>query len=214
MKNEPVRSTVASKAQQKGPESDNNWLVNYEPLGRLTQFGGASFAWRGQAPIVDRFWACVNKTPTCWLWTGTILSHGYGQIGLGHPHTHGSKRWRAHRFSWELHNGPIPAGMVVCHKCDVPACVNPAHLFIGTQADNVHDSANKGRKKAWGLQKLNADDVLVIRAQAARGLRQKDIAAAFGISHNHVSSIVNRKVWAHLDEPVVVHAPEDRWSWS
>jgi hypothetical protein len=197
VKNKPSASghtkTLATDAV-----SGNECLANYESVGRLTHFGGASAHWRGQASIVDRFWARVNKTPTCWLWTGTILSHGYGQISLGHPSTLGSKRWRAHRFSWELHNGPIADGLVVCHRCDVPACVNPAHLFLGTQAENVHDSSQKGRKNAWGLQKLNADDVLIIRSQAARGILHKDIAAAFSIARNTVTGIVHRKSWAHL----------------
>lgn len=188
--------------------SDNLCTVNYEPVGRTTHFGGASAAWRGQAPIVDRFWAKVNKDGLvpkhrpdlgpCWIWTGCVVAR-YGQISLGHPSTPGSKRWKAHRFSWELHNGPIlDPEMRVCHKCDNCLCVNPAHLTLQTQAWNVHDSAQKGRKNAWGLQKLNADDVRVIREQAARGLLQKDIAKAFGIARNTVSGIVNRKSWAHL----------------
>lgn len=185
--------------------SDNVWSVNYEPLGQITsagpdEFGGIRVAWRGQASIVDRFWRNVKKTDDCWLWTGTILSHGYGQISLGHPSTPGSKRWRTHRFSWELHHGPIPDGMVVCHACDVPACVNPAHLFLGTQAENVRDADRKRRRNAFGVQKLNEDDVRVIRAQAARGISRHDIAAAFSIAPNTVSQIVHRRTWGHVHD--------------
>lgn len=180
--------------------TDNECGVNYEPVGHPTEFRGRSVAWRGQASIVDRFWANVNKTATCWLWTGTVLSHGYGQISLGHPSTPGSKRWRAHRFSWELHHGAIPDGLVVRHRCDVVACVNPAHLELGTQKQNVHDGIHRGRRNAFGCQKLNPDDVRVIRAQAARGIPQKDIAKAFGVARNTVSQIVNRTTWAHLPD--------------
>lgn len=197
--------TPTAKTQGISTGSDNEWKVNYEPVGQTVEArrtGADAFprvSWRGQQSIVDRFWARVNKTETCWLWTGTILSHGYGQISLGHPSTPGSKRWRAHRFSWELHRGTIPDGLVVCHTCDNPICVRPDHLFLGTQADNVHDSSRKGRKNAWGVQKLNADDVRVIRHQAARGLLQKDIAKAFGVARNTISGIVRRHTWAHLD---------------
>ena len=185
--------------------SDKQCYANYETVGCSTEpvtpcadrVSLPRVAWRGQQPIVARFWARVRKTDACWWWTGTVSAR-YGQISLGHPSTPGAKRWRAHRFSWELHFGPIPDGLVVCHRCDNPLCVNPHHLFLGTQAENVHDSSRKGRKNAWGLQKLNADDVRVIRQQAARGLPQKAIARAFGIARNTVSGIVRRKSWAHL----------------
>lgn len=187
--------------------SDNEGCANYESVSHSTESAHVSAAsalslprvsWRGQAPIVDRFWAKVEKTDTCWFWRGTILSHGYGQISLGHPSTPGSKRWRTHRFSWELHHGPIPDGLVVCHRCDVPACVNPAHLFLGTQAENIRDADAKRRRHAFGRQKLNADDVRIIRLQAARGLSRLDIASAFSIAPITVTHIVHRRAWAHV----------------
>lgn len=187
--------------------SDNDCGVNNEPVGVVTCPGGGHISWRGQAPIVDRFWAKVNKAGPipahrqelgpCWVWTGCVVAR-YGQIGLGHPSTPGSKRWKTHRFSWELHHGPIPEHLRVCHGCDNCLCVNPAHLFLGTQKANVHDAIHKGRRNAFGRQKLNEDDVLVIRAQAARGIRHKDIAQAFGIARHSVTGIVNRKSWGHL----------------
>lgn len=76
----------------------------------------------------------------CWIWTGTRLSAGYGVI------RHEGKLVRAHRVSWEMNRGPIPEGKRVLHRCDVPFCVNPAHLFLGTQADNVSDMIAKGRE--------------------------------------------------------------------
>jgi hypothetical protein len=193
-----MRENDTRKMLAKSRASDNECGVTYEPVGHPTEFSGCSVAWRGQLGIVERFWLKVNKTATCWLWTGTILSHGYGQIALGHPSTPGSKRWRAHRFSWELHNGPVPDGLVVCHRCDVPACVNPEHLFLSTQKGNVHDAINKGRRNSYGIQKLNADDVRVIRQQASRGILHKDIASAFSIARNTVGQIVARKTWGHL----------------
>lgn len=88
-----------------------------------------------RAPIADRFWAKVEKTEGCWEWTGSKSRKGYGQFNEG----------RAHRVSWEMHNGPIPEGMFVCHHCDNPPCVRPDHLFIGDNAANMRDAFAKGR---------------------------------------------------------------------
>lgn len=200
--------------------SDSVCLVNCESVGRSTESVSGEcadsgvrgvrlprVAWRGQASIVDRFWAKVNKVgplhpllqTRCWQWTGCVVAR-YGQIGLGHPRTPGSKRWKAHRFSWELHRGPIPVGLTVLHQCDNCLCVNPEHLKLGTQRENVHDAIHKGRRNSFGHQKLNVEDVRIIRAQAARGFLHKDIAAAFSVAPSTVSQIVNRKTWAHLDQ--------------
>ena len=92
-------------------------------------------------PIAERFAENVMPEPNsgCWLWVGVVNFFGYGQLYIN------SRYHGAHRVSWELHQGQIPIGLFVCHKCDVPSCVNPNHLFVGTQLDNMRDAKNKGR---------------------------------------------------------------------
>jgi len=95
------------------------------------------------APAEERFWRQVQKdVDGCWLWTGRPVQ-GYGRF---RPSSRGTKIG-AHRYSWELHVGPIPDGLDVCHRCDVPLCIRPDHLFLGTHADNMADMVAKGRSR-------------------------------------------------------------------
>jgi hypothetical protein len=109
-------------------------------------------------PLADRFWAKVQKggIDDCWLWTASKDKAGYGQIGRGSKLVPGSRRpHKASRVAWELTFGPVPDGVMVCHRCDIPSCVNPAHLFLGTQADNLADMTRKGRRIAQNSLKTH-----------------------------------------------------------
>jgi len=134
----------------------------------------------------------------CWPWIGSKVTHGYGKFTIN------GNRISAHRFSYEYHIGPIPDGLVVRHRCDNPSCVNPHHLEIGTQADNMRDRDERGRRKppkgsSHGCAKLTEPDVIEIRRLYADGeLNQCEIAGIFNVNHRTVNHIVRRYSWRHL----------------
>lgn len=140
---------------------------------------------RRYGDVTTRFWTKVNKTDGCWLWTGALDTSKYGILLI-----HGTPR-TAHRVAWELINGPIPDGMCVCHHCDVRHCVNPAHLWLGTNADNVADKLRKGR----GASTLTPDDVRAIRSSTAS---DRELGLLFGIQTQNITLIRTRKAWKHV----------------
>ncbi len=153
----------------------------------------------------ERFEAKVDRSngpDRCWWWTASITGGGYGQIGRGRL---GDGNALSHRVAYELDVGPIPDGMQVLHRCDNKLCCNPAHLFLGTQLDNIHDMDAKGRDnrvgprgERAGLAKLTDAEVLEIRALYTANARQVDLAARFRVGQSTISSIVRRSTWAHI----------------
>lgn len=153
---------------------------------------------RKHRTLAERFWSRVDKSPRgCWLWAGPKNSHGYGHLGSG---GRGGANVMAHRLSWQMAFGDIPAGLYICHTCDVRLCVNPAHLFLGTQADNMQDAARKGRLpvgESRAAAKLTEEQVHDIRAREADGDPPAVLAAAFGVSRSALQRIVARQSWKH-----------------
>jgi hypothetical protein len=158
-------------------------------------------------PLDVRFWSKVDQgggPDACWPWTAKRRARGgYGQFRLD------GKIEGAHRIAFSLKNGPLPAGAQVLHRCDNPPCCNPAHLFLGTNLDNVEDKVAKGRQaggyktailgERHGMAKLTADDVREIRRMVAAGAMQKVVAEHFLIAGSAVSKIVARTSWRHVE---------------
>jgi hypothetical protein len=149
--------------------------------------------------VLERFEEKIAYCPMsgCWLWTASVDMYGYGRIRVD------GKSRKASRVSWELHRGPIPGDLHVCHHCDTPSCVNPDHLFLGTRSDNQRDCEIKGRRThARGEQsnkaKMTATKVLEARARSAAGEKTRQLARAYGISQPSMKAILRRKAWAHV----------------
>jgi hypothetical protein len=130
----------------------------------------------------------------CILWTGALTNGGYGQLTIGGKHK------SAHCHAWEQAFGPIPDGLWILHKCDVPNCINPEHLFLGTGTDNQNDCVNKGRKNILKGEKcpwtkLSESDVAFIRSAP---LTQRELAKIFDVSNSHICHIRTYKDWRHI----------------
>lgn len=146
-------------------------------------------------PLMERLMKRVEKGETCWVWTGSKNQTGYGMINV-----EGTPRL-VHRIVWRELFGVITPEQFVCHRCDNPSCVNPAHLFLGDYQINSDDKISKGRHR-WGLlrgekhggARLSREIVQAIRASAENGVV---LARRYGVSTSHVSDIRRGKVWKH-----------------
>lgn len=136
------------------------------------------------------FWSRVQQGDGCWEWTGKKTPKGYGCLSVRGGTT------RANRFAWEITNGKIPDGLVVCHKCDNPGCVRPDHLWIGTHADNIRDRDAKGRQRVGRNPhtKIEDADLPAVAEMLHGGMTRRQIAAKLGISYNTLKSAVRCRI--------------------
>jgi hypothetical protein len=177
-----------------GPEWDSDFcrLV----IGSTLHFKGFSMNSGKRKTLKERLLekAIVDAETKCWNWSAG-RKNKYGSICVGRLMK------SAHRVSYEIHCGPIPEGMYVCHLCDNMLCINPEHLFLGTPADNVIDMIRKGRKVIQrgadhGRAKLTEADIIAIRSETMA--TQQNLADKYGVTPQNISDIKTRKRWSHL----------------
>lgn len=156
----------------------------------------------------QRFWSRVNKDGPlhphhpdlgpCWLWTGMPTTAGYGEIGVD------GVLWMAHRYAYKLVHGRLYRALFACHSCDVPACVNPAHIFLGKQQDNMADCARKGRiarGERSAKAKLTAEQVRSLRhARCVDGMPYTCLAAQYGVTKATVRNAALGISWKQVTD--------------
>lgn len=154
----------------------------------------------GKGRKAEPFWdkVAIADPDECWLWQRAKSADGYGNHGTG------GKNYRAHRFAYELAYGPIPEGALICHACDNPLCVNPAHLFVGSYLDNATDRTKKGRSDSRQGEKnhnakLSESHVREIRDLYATGqYTQKALSEMYKVTPRIIYCVVHRETWEHL----------------
>jgi hypothetical protein len=195
-------------------ENRRQWVER----GRKPATGTGTDKPRRRPSAEDRFWPKVDKQGPivstklgpCWMWIASCFWDGYGIFGVVRT------SWKAHRFSWQLAHGAIPKGLHCLHRCDNRRCVNPAHLFLGTNTDNFRDKMKKGRQAtgarngarlhperlvrgdAHWCAKLSAEKVRSSRRLRAAGWRVTRIATKFGVTGATIHSVLRGKTWAHV----------------
>lgn len=139
----------------------------------------------------------LPDAPGCWLWIGGCCQKGYGSVRIG------GATVGLHRVSYEAHKGPIPSGLFVLHSCDVRCCVNPEHLRLGTNSENMLDMYRKGRcQRLRGeehpLAKLSTLQVVEIRSLRASGVSVRNLASRYGVDDSLIGLIAKRRIWRHV----------------
>lgn len=163
---------------------------------------------RQKVSVEERFWSKVDKTGNCWLWTANSDRRGYGKFSL-QCHT-----YRSHRVAYQIAVGPVPDEMLILHKCDTPACVNPDHLYVGTHQMNMKDRQNKGRAAYGKRNGMSTHPETILRREAsprakitmaiadsirkdhAEGFKShQKLGAKYGIKKSQVHNILTGKQW-------------------
>lgn len=152
--------------------------------------------------LQTRFWSKVEKSDGCWVWRGDIGHGGYGRIRIN-----GANKM-SHRIAWEWVNGPIPAGLVICHSCDNPPCVNPDHLRAATQKENVEESERKGRRNyrtgpaPWRakLTEENVREMRHLHKENSKYYTDGKIAKMFGVDPSTAKKAIYGLTWKHVNQ--------------
>lgn len=158
--------------------------------------------------IKDNFWSKVDRSggeDSCWIWLASG-TRGYGRFMFK------GKRYKSHRFAYELTVGSIPEDLFICHHCDNKICVNPKHLYPGTAKDNARDAVLRGRLGKTKPNKLSLDNVLEIRRLYESGISQDKLAIQFNSSLSNIRSIITRQTWTMVSgikkKPVLIKTYE------
>lgn len=146
-----------------------------------------------------------RKEPTgCWLWTKSLQTNGYGKFAIA-----ANKHALAHRLSYLIYHGDLPTGLDVCHRCDVRACVNPDHLFLGSRQENIEDASVKGRLRGGGRRgedhhaaKLSERDIPEIIRAIRSGMSKEQCARQYGVSGCLIGFIVRGQAWKHVPREI------------
>lgn len=166
-----------------------------------------------------RFWAKVDTSGCCWTWMSAKLRAGYGvfTVSMRRDDRPLAVTLKAHRVAWELTNGPIPPGMIVCHNCpggDNPSCVRPDHLYVGTYVDNNRDTLRKGRWRSGSAMHpermprgdghpnavLDEQRAIEIKRLRAEGMLLREIAQHIGVSISTVHGVLQGRSWRHVEQ--------------
>lgn len=166
--------------------------THYEQVRARRRYKTINPIWHLSMPERLEYYSIPISECGCIIWIGGVDKDGYGKIYFE------NRNDRAHRVAYKLAFGDIPEGLLVCHKCDTPSCINPNHLFIGTSQDNINDRTvkNRGIKGSTvGVSKLKESDIQMIRADTRT---QQAIANDYNVSQAVISSIILRKTWKHI----------------